>query len=50
MVGSPFLEFSCLLVLTQRTQAVGEVVGRGQGVGVVRAENPLPIEQDTLEE
>jgi len=34
----PLLQFTGLLVLTQRIQVAGEVVGRGQSVGVVLAE------------
>ena len=34
------VEGAGLLVLTQRAQVAGEVVGRGEGVGVVLAQDP----------
>ena len=40
MTFDPLLDFGGLLVVTQRTQVEGEVVGRGQGVGVVLAQDP----------
>ena len=34
------LDFTGLLIITQRMQVLGEVGGRGQGVGVVVAQDP----------
>lgn len=42
MTFDPFPDFTGLLMLAQRIQVTGEVAGRGQGVGVVDAQDTHP--------
>jgi hypothetical protein len=44
----PLLQLAGLPVLTQRMQVAGEVGGRGQGVGVVFAQDPTPAGEGVL--